>query len=258
MPSPFPGMDPYLEDPAFWPDFHRRFINYACEALLDRLPDAYDARIDEHVRLVTPDERSRAILPDVAVLRRPKTWGEGQPIKEASSVATLEPVTLAMPEYEETNEVWIELRRQEDQSLVTVIELLSPSNKTGSGLAEYMAKRDGVLRARANLVEIDLLLAGSRFAPAALGDYCVSLTRAERTWSVDVYAWKLGDVLPTVPVPLRVPDPDIGLDLAAVFATTYDRGRYARALRYGQPAAWIPEESRGWAAERASAARRRD
>ena len=45
-------MDPYLESPAFWSDFHATFINYWREAIADRLPDHYEARIDERVNLV--------------------------------------------------------------------------------------------------------------------------------------------------------------------------------------------------------------
>ena len=43
MPSPFPGMDPFLENPAFWTDFHFTFINYWREALADTLPDEFEA-----------------------------------------------------------------------------------------------------------------------------------------------------------------------------------------------------------------------
>ena len=56
MPSPFPRMDPYLEDPAYWQDFHRSFITYCRDALLDNLPDEYEARIDEQIRLIEYNE----------------------------------------------------------------------------------------------------------------------------------------------------------------------------------------------------------
>ncbi len=52
MRSPFPGMDPYLETPAFWSDFHARFINNWCDAVLDCLPSDYEARFDEKVNLI--------------------------------------------------------------------------------------------------------------------------------------------------------------------------------------------------------------
>ena len=72
MASPFPGMDPYLENPAHWSDFHVRFINYWCEALMAALPAHYTARIGERVYLVEgPPPSQRRISPDVALERQP-------------------------------------------------------------------------------------------------------------------------------------------------------------------------------------------
>jgi len=62
MPSPFPGMDPYLEDPAFWPDFHARFLYNWSDALADLLPEQYEARIDETVRLVEVNPSKRKLI----------------------------------------------------------------------------------------------------------------------------------------------------------------------------------------------------
>src|SRR5262249_56700428 len=94
MPSPFPGMDPYLEDPAFWSDFHASFITYWRDALTDCLPDAYEARIDEKVRLVeVAPPRRKLIEPDVALMR-PKF--SPPPSPAPAGVATLEPVTIPL------------------------------------------------------------------------------------------------------------------------------------------------------------------
>src|SRR3954464_1218835 len=96
MPSPFPGMDPYLEDPAFWRDFHSRFINACSELLSDRLPDGYEARIDEQLRLVehTP-ERATARVPDVGITHDPPRRASTQRVA-SGNVATLEPVEIHM------------------------------------------------------------------------------------------------------------------------------------------------------------------
>lgn len=68
MRSPFHGMDPYLENPAIWMDFHESFITYCRDALNDRLPDAYEARVEERVSLVElPEGEIRWFRPDVAV-----------------------------------------------------------------------------------------------------------------------------------------------------------------------------------------------
>jgi len=258
MASPFPGMDPYLEDPAFWQDFHRSFITYCRDALLDKLPDEYEARIDEQLRLVEHTaERSTTRLPDVAITRGPAFRSARTTHAASGSVATLEPVSIPMvTKYEEVRETWIEIIHRSDRSLVTVIEILSPTNKTGDGYVEYQMKRLGILKQHAHLVEIDLLLAGRRIElgrDLPRGDYYAYVTREDARPMVDVYTWSIRDVLPTIPVPLKAPDPDIGLNIAEVFGITYERGRYARSLRYaGPPPAPVDPELMNWANERAA------
>jgi hypothetical protein len=247
-------MDPYLEDPAFWQDFHRSFITYCRDALLDSLPDAYEARIDEQVRLIEHnEERITTRLPDVAITRHSNP-GKARAITSTGSIATLEPVIIPMPiQAEEVRESWIEILHRPDRSLVTVIEVLSPANKNGMGYWEYRNKRLNLLEQRANRVELDLLLRGRRNElrnPLPEGDYYAYVVRAQTRTSVDVYAWSLRNPLPTIPVPLKLPDPDIGLNIAEVFAVTYERGRYRRSLPYqAPPQVPLEGESMKWATE---------
>lgn len=256
MPSPFPGMDPYLETPAFWSDFHATFINYWREALADRLPDNYEARIEERVNLVEiPAEKIRRFEPDVAVSRGN---GASASSPSAGGVATLEPVTVPLIIEEETRETYIEILHRPERSLVAVLELLSPSNKEEPGRVVYLAKRSALLRHDIHTVELDLLLKGQRIPldgayPA--GDYHMLVSRGNRRPDCHVYSWTLRQPLPTLPIPLRPPDADVFIDLAAVFAITYQKGRYARALDYGRPPA-VPlrEDDRQWAADRARSA----
>ncbi|MGB2609467.1 MAG: DUF4058 family protein, partial [Isosphaeraceae bacterium] len=112
MPSPFPGIDPYLESQGYWPDFHASLTTYCRDALNDVLPESYEARLGEQLRLVERREpQGRTVLPDVSVL-------------------TLEPVTIDLPveEIEEVRDLWIEIRHRPDRDLVTAIEILSPTN----------------------------------------------------------------------------------------------------------------------------------
>src|SRR5438132_11833304 len=103
MPSPFPGMDPYLETPALWSDFHASFITYWRDALIDALPDNYEVRIDEKVSLVEINPpREKLIEPDVAVTQRGPS--KGFPSGPPPGVATLEPVTLSLVIEEEKHE----------------------------------------------------------------------------------------------------------------------------------------------------------
>jgi hypothetical protein len=245
MPSPFPGMDPYLVDPAFWQDFHRSFITHCRDYLLDRLPDTCEARVDERVRVVEmPSDQERQYLPGVAVLHDPTrarpaaSVGPGGPGGPGGGIATLEPVTIPEAITAEVRDTWIEVFHRPERSLVTVIEVLSPTNKVGAGFGEYMARRRALREHHAHLVELDLLVGGQRVPlrqPLPGGAYFAFVGRDNRHPYVDVYHWSVRDRLPVVPVPLRAPDPDAPLDLAAVFATTYERGRYARSLRYGAP-----------------------
>jgi hypothetical protein len=250
-------MDPFLEDPAYWPDFHSRFINYWCEAIAERLPDRYDARIGERVNLVEQEpDAIRRIEPDVAVSH----WGEsgdalGQPA--GGAVATLEPVTIPLVIEEPARQTYIEILRRPDRNLVAVLELLSPANKTGPGRGEYLAKRNAILRQDVHLLELDLLLQGERMPlrdPLPPGDYYALVARADRRPDCDVYAWTLRNGLPTVPIPLRPPDADVRIDLAAVMRTTYDRGRYARSVDYNAaPEAVRSSPHRAWVLQQAAA-----
>jgi hypothetical protein len=145
--------------------------------------------------------------------------------------------------------------------LVTAVELLSPWNKHGSGVAEYRGKRLSLLARGVHVVEVDLLRAGRRAElarPLPAGDYFAMVFRADWRPDVEVYPWGLRDPLPAIPLPLRHPDPDVRLDLAAVVTSAYDRGRYDRKLRYKLP---LPppatEADAAWADELLRAAGRR-
>jgi hypothetical protein len=219
------------------------------------LPDIYEARIDERVNLVElPHKKVRRIAPDVAVSRRGLSPG-GSASSVAVAVATLEPVTIPLVIEEETRETYIEILHRPDRTLVAVLELLSPTNKEEPGRSAYLAKRNTLLVHDVHLVELDLLVAGRRLPLAEdypRGDYFALVARADRRPDCDVYARTLRQPLPTLPIPLRAPDPDLFIDLAAVFATTYERGRYARSVDYTTPVTLpLPADVLAWSHERA-------
>ena len=92
MQSPFPGMDPYLEDPAYWSDFHGSFLLYLRDFINERLPDHYEARLDEKVNLTeTSPDRIKLIEPDLAVSR---TQPAAPAAFDPGGVTTLKPVTI--------------------------------------------------------------------------------------------------------------------------------------------------------------------
>jgi hypothetical protein len=252
MPSRFPGVDPYLESQDFWPDFHATFINYWREALAELLPDAYEARIDERVNLVEvhPRPSTRRIEPDVALTRR----GQGEPgvmvLSAPAGLTTVEAVTVPLLVEEEDSETYIQVLHRPGRTLVAVLELLSPSNKEDPGFTLYRAKRNALLRHPVHLVEVDLLRGGRRpdlGRPYPAGDYCAIVAPASQRPDAIVYTWGIRQRLPAIPVPLLGGDPPVWVDPAAVFDTTYDRGRYARSIDYSIPPTAVAEADREWA-----------
>jgi hypothetical protein len=260
MPSPFPGMDPYLEHPGWWRDFHTRFITVCGDALNEVLPDNYDARIETSTRLAEiDDEELQLVAPDIYVAGRHRTTIRKRKPRSGGGTATLDQVTLRAPAFEEIRDHWIRVLYRPDEAVVTVIEILSPTNKTGGGHSQYQLKRDRLLARNVHLVEINLLVGGRRPEIASdwpPGDYYALIARAERRPIADVQSWTVREPLPRVPIPLRAPDRDIHLDLAAAFATAYDRARYARSIDYSvPPTAPFSRADREWAAKKARSAR---
>ena len=254
MTSPFPGMDPYLEDPGIWPDFHFTFIGSWREAVADVLPEHYEARIEERIHLVQMSpEVIQLIYPDVAVSRKHE-----RPHRKAkkSGVLLLEPVTIPNEYLEEVREYRIEILHRPDRSLVAVLEMLSPTNKTGDGFAEYRAKRNAVLSQQAHLVELDLLKGGQRLPlrkPLPPADYYAFVSRADHRPNCDVFPWTLRQVLPAIPIPLKNPDPDVIINLEKVFREAYKRGRYEQSLRYGaELLAPFEKKDKNWALQQVS------
>jgi hypothetical protein len=255
MAGPFPGMDPYLEFQAPWPDFHNRLIAQICNELGARLPGSYVARVDERIEVATSaSDPPRSFRPDLLVGRFAEGAASPGVALTSAQTATLEPklVEILDRDPEELRITWVEIRALPELELVTAVEVLSPINKSWQGRQAYLDKRDKLHASRVNLVEIDLLLGGSplpmkeRIEPGA---YYAIVARGARLPVAEVYRWTVRDPLPSLPIPLREPDPDILIDLAELVTRVYNLGRYARTLRHDPP---VPEttsltsEDRAW------------
>ena len=258
MPSPFPGMDPYLEAPGLWPGLHQSLITYIRDELQRRIRPNYNARIGERLYVV---DSLRDIYPDVALVRRPAPEPVLAGVGSAAAVAPIvadEPwtVTIATVEYREP---FIEIIHTAGGQVVTVIEILSPANKTpGKGHELYRQKQDEVLGSQAHLVEIDLLSQGlpaiawpeSGFDRLPPYRYLISVNRASARDRFELYPILLAQRLPRCRIPLRAPDPDVVLDLPAIFNRCYDNGGYADFIDYQQqPPVPLSEAERAWLAE---------
>ncbi len=216
MPSPFPGMDPYLEDPYIVPDFHHRLASGLSRALNARLPGPHYARVE--------------MRPEVGIIDE-----EDEPTRPGE-----------MPRH-----AFVEIRdSKRGHKLITVIEILSPSNKSrGPDRLAYEAKQREVLESDASLIEIDLLRSGRRVLPNAHLEEGIRVLRCpyvvlvSRAWDRDNLS--LGDIvfrigqrdpLPCIPVPLKQGEAELPLDLQFIMNDVYDAGPYRRgAVDYAGP-----------------------
>ena len=237
MPSPFPGMDPFIELQE-WDDFHARLNIAISDALQPQVSPRYVVRAERRVYVESPGEADPSFRrPDVSVVWRGEVPG-GTAIA-AEPVASSQPFEGEVPMPEERREIYLVIRIPETMEIVTVIETLSPSNKRpgGDGRREYLEKRDEVLQSESHLVELDLLRGGARLPmtrpqPLPAADYYAIVTRRNRRPHASVYAWTVRDRLPTIPIPLKKGDPDVPLDLQAAFIAVFDRARYDLMLNY--------------------------
>jgi hypothetical protein len=253
MPSPFPGMDPYLEAPSRWFDFHSNVATEIRAALNGVLNPRYIATLTSYLAhetvAITPRPRCQRES-DVGVFQTVPT-----PADPAGTIEEIvpTPVESAIPWEVPIMLNRVEIRTLKGDQLVTVIDNLSLSNKRLSHDEgrEYQRKRRKLFRSSVHLIEIDLLRAGDRMPlaePVPVAPYYVMLSRAECRPSVQVWPIQLQERLPRVPVPLLEGDPETPLDLGAVVASVYERGAFGRRLDYSEapPPPALPEASAAW------------
>jgi len=274
MPSPFPGMDPYLEG-EMWQEFHDRLANQISVQLMPLLAPKYVALLAKRYVLDRPLlgifdlPTERIFYPDVHIVARPRVQpapvpslalskvegkAEGVAPSGAGVVVTEPAVELASPVSEEVPLLSVEIRDVAQRRLVTLLEILSPVNKRGEGAREYAERRMELLQTRTHLLEIDLLRQGRRIP--LLGElppapYYVYLSRVPRRPLTQIWPISLREPLPTVPVPLLPPDPDVPLDLQAAVRACFDLVGYERLLDYSgpPPPPELDEEDAAWVAE---------
>jgi hypothetical protein len=227
MPSPFRGMNPYLETPDIWPDFHGALAAQLRADLNGLLPAPCYARLEvrSEIGAVEPDETANRIVSDVTVSVR----------------------------VDPTRHSFVEIRDpSQGHQLITLIEIVSPSNKRpGADRRAYLQKQREVLDSNASLIELDLLRSGDRLLPypdldEAIGqwepaaDYLVLVNRAWRrvgaAMDYDLFPIRFAEPLPCILVPLREGQEEVRLDLQQAFDHAYDAGPYRRgAVNYAAP-----------------------
>jgi len=243
MKSPFPGMDPYIEACGLWEDFHKHLIEQIAWQLADVTPARYVVRTGERFYLVLVESEGKTahpFLPDVSVTT-PRGRKKGS---KKGGTALVEPIAGDKPHIlrafieEEHRETFIEIYETDpEMRLVTSIEVLSPSNKRPGteGWNLYQRKRQSLLLGNVNLVEIDLLRGGQRMPmldPWPDSPYTLMVERARKPYACHVWEGHFQRPLPSIPIPLAKPDPDILLSLQPLIDTIYQRFRYAQSIDY--------------------------
>jgi hypothetical protein len=255
MPSPFPGMDPFIEDQE-WSDFHPTFAGEIRAQLAPKLEPRYYVRIERRVYVEHPQyEDNGSSQPDI---RKPdvsphlRSESAVLPYTAGGTATLAAPVECFIPMPEEQRESFLKIHETETREVVTVLEVLSPSNKRpgGDGRREYLQKRDQVFESATHLVELDLLRGGARLpmqSPLPPGDYYAIISKSHRRPRAAVYPWLLLDPLPTIPIPLLKGDDNVPLDLRAALTAVYDRARYHLSINYtAKLEVPLPDEQAKW------------
>lgn len=233
MPSPFPGMDPYLEG-SEWTSLHFGLCFEIARILAPKVRPKYIVRpIRRFVTDMPDDVAVSTMYPDVGVLEA----GRVNLIRETMVAVAPRPIQLATIVPERVPQISIEVRDVAERELVTVIEVLSPANKRGQGYRDYLKKRQRILVSTIHLLEIDFLRQGLRVPmldPLPEAPYFVFLSRARRRPVTDFWAILLSMRLPVVPIPLLEGDADVEIDLQAAFDALYDDLGFDLSVDYAE------------------------
>jgi hypothetical protein len=249
MPSPFPGMNPYFEQAAYWLDFHTEFLSALRRLLAPELAPKYIVQLEEHIYIhdLPPEPRQRLGTADLSLVQ---THG-GEAAQDQAALGLLEaPAEILLPEQDIEKVPFLEVRDRQGRELVTVIELLSPSNKRpGEDREQYLAKRRELLRSPAHLVEIDLLRGWIPMPQEGRPecDYSVMVSRAEKRRVADFWPVRLRERLPVIPIPLRSPVVAARVDLQDALHRAYDGPGYEHFIYRSDPEPPLHPDDAAWA-----------
>lgn len=247
--SPFPGMDPYLEQPELWSDVHNGLIAALRDDLSPRLRPNYYVALEERTYLEEPGELVLVGRPDLTVVAPDRERPGAPQASQRSSTPTIE---VELPIGAQVRETLLEIRTAGEGHVVTVVELLSPGNKrSGTGRRIYLEKRELVLSTHTSLVEIDLLRAGEpmpTLGPRVSSDYGILVSRGYRRPKADLIPFSLRDPIPTFPVPLRRGEDEPTVNLGNILHALYDRASYDLRIDYArEPVPALASDDADWA-----------
>lgn len=251
MPSPFPGMDPWIEHPGLWPDVHERLIIAIADHLGPILRPRYYVAVGIHSYVITqPVEPSHIRYPDVMIVDTP----QAEPVATTIGANLAQPVVVTVPVPEPVEESYLEVRETASGKVITAIEVLSPTNKRpGEGRETYESKRLEIFRSRTHLVEIDLLRDWPPMPFWGNGrgsHYRILVRRGERRMQANLYAFTVRDPIPRLPLPLQKGDVEPAVDLKPLLDSLYAKASYDLRVDYNKPPVPpLSDEDAQWAAQ---------
>ncbi|MHB1561169.1 MAG: DUF4058 family protein [Isosphaeraceae bacterium] len=253
MRPPFPGMDPWLEDPELWPDVHNSLIVSIRDAIVPLVRPRYFAGVDSRTTVLSGSDQDHIYRPDVKIrtadIKTPDQPGR-LAVAEPANTGSYH-VVMPMPD-DEIEEAFLTIKELPSRQLVTVLEVLSPTNKkTKRARREYLDKRRELLGSGVNFVEIDLLRSGQTMPPQKAeltSDYRILIFRPRLGRGVHLYGFSYREEIPRIPIPLLPEDPEPSLNLNDILHSAYDRAGYDLAIDYRQPPRpRLREEDQAWA-----------
>ncbi len=232
MPTPFPGMDPYLERADIWPNVHNSLVIAMRDELAPLLRPRYYVAVEERTVRLDSDDLLFAMRPDVAVARAPTPQPDTSSL---NSTGAIQAVVVELPLPDDIHEVYLEIRDVGTDQVITVVEFLSPTNKVGEGRRQYEHKRYGILGTLAHLVEIDLLRFGQPMPMrgyAGTSDYRILVSRAEQRPRAELLPFGVRQPIPSFQLPLQKGDDEPEVHLNSMVHALYDRAGYDLRIDY--------------------------
>ncbi len=238
MPTPFPGMDPFLEQAGVWEEFHTRLIVALADELGPRLRPRYRVSVEQRTYLAVDAPPEPVGKPDVLITTPPAPSPRPPATPPAPPAIGALALVAELPMPGEVVERFLEVRDVATSHVITVIELLSRSNKlAGEGRWQYERKRLAVLASATHLVEIDLLRGGAPMSmrlPPGSGpaDYRIVVSRAWDRPKAEVYLVGLRERIPDLALPLARGDLEPRVPLNDLVHAVYERAGFDLVVNY--------------------------
>jgi Protein of unknown function (DUF4058) len=248
MNSPFPGMNPYLENPVLWSELHHRLISAIADEIEPNIPPQYRVGIEQRTYLSDDSDSVLLGIPDVVVFSKKSL---PKPHSTNTQISISEGITVTMPMPENVTESYLEIREVETGFVITTIEILSPKNKrAGEGRKAYELKRKRILASLSHLIEIDLLRGGkpmSILEEVPITDYRIVVSKSQVRPQATLYGFNLQDKIPTFSLPLQPGDIEPILDLQSLLNKIYNRARFHLSIDYSQePVPMLRDDDAIW------------